>query len=156
MATPEMFSYDEPVFIISVAARMLGVRTQTLRYYERLGLIEPARSRGNQRVFSRRDIERVQRIRDLMDDLGVNLAGVEVVIRLLERLHASEAEIERITAENRALHAQIRPPRRHQQRTRPAASNRESDHTAITDIRPPNTGGCERTEPGIRYVDSVP
>ncbi len=56
----EMFGQDEPVFIISVAARMLGLRTQTLRYYERLGLIEPSRTRGNQRVFSRRDIERVQ------------------------------------------------------------------------------------------------
>ena len=67
---------DEPVFIISVAARMLGVQTQTLRYYERLGLIEPARTQGNQRVFSRADIERVRRIRGFMDDLGVNLAGV--------------------------------------------------------------------------------
>ena len=74
----EMFGEDEPVFIISVAARMLGVRTQTLRYYERLGLIEPARSGGNQRVFSRRDIERVQRIRGLMDDLGVNLTSIGV------------------------------------------------------------------------------
>ena len=54
MAMEEMFSSDEPVFIISVAARMLGVRTQTLRYYERLGLVEPTRSRGNQRVYSRR------------------------------------------------------------------------------------------------------
>ena len=103
MAAAEIFSHDEPVFIISVAARMLGVRTQTLRYYERLGLVEPARSRGNQRVYSRRDIEKVQRIRRLMDDLGVNLAGVEVLIRLLDRLQAAETEIERLTAENRRL-----------------------------------------------------
>jgi MerR family transcriptional regulator/heat shock protein HspR len=99
----EMFGYEEPVFIISVAARMLGVRTQTLRYYERLGLVEPARTRGNQRVFSRRDIERVQRIRGLMDDLGVNLAGVEVVMRLLERLSTAEHEIERLKSENERL-----------------------------------------------------
>lgn len=103
MAPSDIFSHDEPVFIISVAARMLGVRTQTLRYYERLGLIEPARSGGNQRVYSRRDIEKVQRIRRLMDDLGVNLAGVEVLIRLLDRLQAAEAEIERLAAENRRL-----------------------------------------------------
>ena len=103
MAAADIFSHDEPVFIISVAARMLGVRTQTLRYYERLGLVEPARSRGNQRVYSRRDIEKVQRIRRMMDDLGVNLAGVEVLIRLLDRLQAAEAEIERLTAENRRL-----------------------------------------------------
>ena len=68
-----------------------------LRYYERLGLIEPARSGGNQRVYSRRDIEKVQRIRRLMDDLGVNLAGVEVLLRLLDRLQAAEAEIQRLT-----------------------------------------------------------
>ncbi len=103
MSMQEMFGHDEPVFIISVAARMLGVRTQTLRYYERLGLIEPSRTRGNQRVFSRRDVERVQRIRGLMDDLGVNLAGVEVVFRLLERLQKAEAETQRLQAENTRL-----------------------------------------------------
>ena len=103
MAIDEMFGYEEPVFIISVAARMLGVRTQTLRYYERLGLVEPARTRGNQRVFSRRDIERIQRIRGLMDDLGVNLAGVEVVMKLLERLSTAESQIERLKSENARL-----------------------------------------------------
>ena len=96
MSTGGMFGHDEPVFIIGIAARMLGVRTQTLRYYERLGLIEPSRSGGNQRMFSRRDIERVRRIRELMDDLGVNLAGVEVVLRLLERLRAAEARIDQL------------------------------------------------------------
>ncbi len=97
------FGRDEPVFIISVAARMLGVQTQTLRHYERMGLIEPARTGGNQRVFSRADIERVRRIRGLMDDLGINLAGVEVILRLLDRLSASNSEIERLTAENARL-----------------------------------------------------
>ncbi len=99
----EMFGHDEPVFIISVAARMLGVRTQTLRYYERLGLIEPSRTRGNQRVFSRRDIEKVQRVREMMDDLGVNLAGVELVLRLLDRLKSSESKIRQLEAENERL-----------------------------------------------------
>ena len=95
--------HDEPLFIISVAARMLGVQTQTLRYYERLGLIEPARTGGNQRVFSRADIERVRRIRGFMDDLGVNLAGVEVILRLLDRLNESESEIQRLSEENARL-----------------------------------------------------
>lgn len=103
----EMFSHDEPVFIISVAARMLGLRTQTLRYYERLGLIEPSRTRGNQRVFSRRDIERVQRIRGLMEDLGVNLAGVEVMLKLLSRLEASEQEVARLKRENEELKSRV-------------------------------------------------
>ncbi len=107
----EMFGHDEPVFIISVAARMLGLRTQTLRYYESLGLIEPSRTRGNQRVFSRRDIERVQRIRDLMGDLGVNLAGVEVMLKLLSRLEASEQEVARLQHENEKLKSQVRAGR---------------------------------------------
>ena len=111
MSIEAMFGHDEPVFIISVAARMLGVRTQTLRYYERLGLIEPSRTRGNQRVFSRRDIELVQRIRGLMDDLGVNLAGVEVVLKLLGRLQDAEAEIGELRAQNEKLQGlvKIRP-----------------------------------------------
>ena len=103
----EMFGHDEPVFIISVAARMLGLRTQTLRYYERLGLIEPSRTRGNQRVFSRRDVEKVQRIRSLMDELGVNLAGVEVMLKLLSRLEASEQEVQRLRQENEALRGRL-------------------------------------------------
>ena len=107
----EMFGHDEPVFIISVAARMLGLRTQTLRYYERLGLIEPSRTGGNQRVFSRRDLEKVQRIRGLMEDLGVNLAGVEVMLKLLSRLEASEQEVARLKLENEELNNRVRAAR---------------------------------------------
>ena len=99
MTTQPLFDQEEPVYIISVAARMLGVQTQTLRNYERLGLVEPARTKGNQRVFSHNDIERVRRIRGLMDDLGVNLAGVEVVLKLLERLRESEQKNRRLQAE---------------------------------------------------------
>lgn len=109
MATEEMFGYEEPVFMISVAARMLGVRTQTLRYYESLGLIEPTRSRGNQRVFSPRDVDRVRRIRSLMDDLGVNLAGVEVVMKLLDRLQQAKADLSRLKEENGRLNSQPDP-----------------------------------------------
>ncbi len=98
---------DEPVFVISVAARMLGVRTQTLRYYERIGLIEPSRTRGNQRVFSRNDVERVRRIRSLTDDLGVNLAGVEVIINLLERVAVLEGENSRLRSDLARLRASV-------------------------------------------------
>ncbi len=107
MTMDEMFKSDEPVFIISVAARMLGVRTQTLRYYERLGLVEPARTRGNQRVYSRDDVERVQRIRSLMDDLGVNLAGVEVILKLLGRMGNLEEKVEQLQAENERLKERV-------------------------------------------------
>ena len=88
----QLLGYDEPCFVISVAAKILGLRTQTLRYYERIGLIEPFRSQGNQRVFSRRDIDRVKKLRTLVDDIGVNLAGVEVIMELLDRLQQLEDE----------------------------------------------------------------
>ena len=103
----EIFDWNEPVFVIGVAARMIGVRTQTLRYYERLGLIEPVRTSGNQRVFSRNDIERVRRIRSLVDDLGVNLAGVEVIMKLLERIDRMEDENSRLSAEVEYLRAMV-------------------------------------------------
>ena len=88
----QLLGYDEPCFVISVAAKILGLRTQTLRYYERIGLIEPFRSQGNQRVFSRRDIDRVKKLRTLVDDIGVNFAGVEVIMGLLDRLQQLEDE----------------------------------------------------------------
>ncbi len=99
----DMFGRDEPVFIISVAAQMLEVQAQTLRYYERLGLVKPQRTRGNQRVYSHNDLDRVRRIRRLMDDLGVNLAGVEVLLNLLDRLQEAESKIARLEAENEGL-----------------------------------------------------
>ncbi len=95
--------YDEPCFVISVAARITGVNTQTLRYYESLGLVQPRRTRGNQRVYSRRDVERVRRMRGLVDDLGINLAGVEVVMKLLDTIDDLQADRDRLESENRRL-----------------------------------------------------
>ena len=77
---------DEPIYVISVAARMIGVHAQTLRYYERAGLIAPSRSGGNRRFYSERDLERLRRIKTLMDDMGMNLAGAEVVLRLTDTI----------------------------------------------------------------------
>ena len=108
MSMDELVDRDDPVFVISVAARMVGVRTQTLRYYEQLGLIQPSRTGGNQRVFSRRDVEKVRRIRGLMGDLGVNLAGVEVVLRLLSRLEETEDEKRLLSEENERLKRTLR------------------------------------------------
>ena len=96
---------------------MIGVRTQTLRYYERLGLVSPARTSGNQRVFSRRDVARIQHIRRLMEDLGVNLAGVEVVLKLLKQVRDAETEKQRLEEENRTLRVLL------QQAARPSPSD---------------------------------
>ena len=86
--------HEEPAFIISVAARMLGLHAQTLRYYERVGLIVPSRSRGRIRLYSRADLERVRQVQRLIDELGVNLAGAEVIIDMSARLRALEEENE--------------------------------------------------------------
>lgn len=77
---------DEPMFVISVAARLVEMHPQTLRYYERAGLVKPKRSRGSIRLYSQRDIDRLRKIARLVDDLGVNLAGVEVILNLTEKL----------------------------------------------------------------------
>jgi MerR family transcriptional regulator/heat shock protein HspR len=88
----------EGCYVISVAADMLRVHPQTLRHYERLGLVSPERTNGNIRLYSAQDIARLRRVQQLMDDLGVNLAGVEVILRLhdhieqLQREHAEHLE----------------------------------------------------------------
>lgn len=91
--TPSKDFTDEPCFVISVAARMVGLHAQTLRHYERAGLIAPTRSRGRQRLYSMADVARLRRIKTLTDDMGVNLAGVDVVLKLNERIRQLEAEI---------------------------------------------------------------
>jgi MerR family transcriptional regulator, heat shock protein HspR len=91
-----MIQHDEPLFVISVAAQILEVHPQTLRYYERAGLVLPSRSRGNIRMYSQSDIERLRLIQRLMDDLGVNLAGVEVIMNMTQHIQELEAEVARL------------------------------------------------------------
>ncbi len=76
----------EPRYVISVAARILGIQTYTLRYYEKIGIIEPHRSRGNIRLYSDRDIVQLKQVKTLMEDLGINLAGAEVILRMAQRM----------------------------------------------------------------------
>ena len=94
-----MAEQQEACFVISVAARMVSVHPQTLRYYERLGLVAPSRSRGNIRLYSARDVERLQLIHRLVNDLGVNLAGVEVILNMTERMAQMEHEAQSVRAE---------------------------------------------------------
>ena len=89
----------EPRYVISVTARMLGIQTHTLRYYERIGIIEPARSQGNIRLYSERDILLLRRAKTLMDDLGVNLAGVEVILRMVQRMNDLQRHMEELESE---------------------------------------------------------
>ena len=93
MVSPGQFQQD-PCFVISIAARMVGVHAQTLRYYERVGLIWPSRSVGRQRLYSQADIERLRRIKTFTEDMGMNLAGAEVALKLVERIEELELQVQ--------------------------------------------------------------
>ena len=89
----------EPRYVISVAARMLNMQSHTLRYYEKIGIVEPYRSRGNIRLYSERDIALLQRVRSLVEDLGINLAGVEIILRMAQRMGELQNELEHVRTE---------------------------------------------------------
>ena len=96
--------YDsEPRYVISVAARMLDMQTYTLRYYEKVGIIEPRRSRGNIRLYSDRDIALLQKVKALTDDMGINLPGVEVILRMMEHVGQLQSELEQALEELKQL-----------------------------------------------------
>ena len=79
-------NFSQPRYVISVAAEMLGTQAYTLRYYERVGIIKPARSHGNLRLYSEADLALLRRVMTLMYDLGVNLAGVDVILRMSQQI----------------------------------------------------------------------
>lgn len=90
----------EPRFTISIIAAMMAIHPQTLRLYERLGLIAPQR-RGHIRMFCDADIDRLRQIQRLKNDLGVNLAGIDVILKLLDRIEELQVEIERVRAQSK-------------------------------------------------------
>ena len=116
MSTDNQFR-DEPCFVISVAARIVGVHAQTLRHYERVGLIWPSRTGGRQRLYSMADIDRLRRLKSLTEDMGLNLAGAEVALKLMNRIEELEGEVERLTKTVKVLQGQG-------QRQRPPDANR--------------------------------
>lgn len=85
---------DQPFFHISVVSEMLQIHPQTIRNYERKGLLEPSRTQGNMRLFSRFDVESIKRIHTYTN-MGVNLAGVEIILKLLERMDQMREDMER-------------------------------------------------------------
>ncbi|KYJ87599.1 heat shock protein transcriptional repressor HspR [Sulfurovum riftiae] len=94
-----MHSYDEPVYLISVVATMLNIHPQTLRQYEREGLVEPSRTQGRMRLYSQRDIDRMKLILRLTRQMGVNLAGVDIVLQLKEQIDQMQKEIDQLREE---------------------------------------------------------
>ncbi|ACZ62305.1 MerR family transcriptional regulator [Dehalococcoides mccartyi] len=95
-----MENTSQPRYVISVAAEILGMQTYTLRYYERVGIIKPFRSQGRIRLYSEQDIERLKLAKTLLDELGINMAGVEVILNMRNR-------IQELMSENEALREEI-------------------------------------------------
>ena len=91
----ERYRDEEPLYVISIASRRVGMHPQTLRLYERLGLVKPARH-GSNRLYSDRDIERLRQIQNLTQHMGVNLAGVEIILHLLEQVRDLQSELEEV------------------------------------------------------------
>lgn len=100
---------EEPLYVISIAARMLGLHAQTLRYYERMGILRPSRSQGRIRLYSQADIARLRHIQRLITQLGVNLAGAEAILRLNERIRELEGDIERLRQELQSYRDRVLP-----------------------------------------------
>ena len=89
-----MKSTNRPLYMIGVASELCGVHPQTLRQYERLGLVVPARVGAKNRLYSDDDVSRVKQIQRLTQEMGVNLAGVEIILRLLDDIEALHADYE--------------------------------------------------------------
>jgi len=116
---------ERAVYVISVAAELAGVHPQTLRIYERKGLVRPQRTQGNSRRYSDRDIRTLRRIQDLTQERGINLAGVKAIIEL-------QAQMDALRRRAEELEAQLRSSRRAAQK---AQARRESGRSAIVPAR---------------------
>jgi MerR family transcriptional regulator/heat shock protein HspR len=99
---------NQPMYVISIAAKMIGLHPQTLRHYENIGLVTPERSEGKIRLYSPADIDRLRQITRLTDELGVNLAGVQIILDMRERLEQLQLEMEATQAELEAEIARLR------------------------------------------------
>ena len=112
MPTSDAETRNKPLYMISVAAELTGMHPQTLRVYEQKGLVNPGRSRGNTRLYSQADIERLNLISQLTDE-GINLAGVVRILDMRERQLERERKIDELTRRVRELEEQV-----HEYRTR--------------------------------------
>ena len=106
MARSDSEDRDKPLYMISVAAELTGMHPQTLRVYEQKGLVTPGRSRGNTRLYSRADIDRLNLISKLTDE-GINLAGVVRILDMRERAREKDKQIDELTARVRELEDEL-------------------------------------------------
>ena len=116
MATRKDDSRNKPLYMISVAAELTGMHPQTLRVYEQKGLVNPGRSRGNTRLYSQADIERLNLVSRLTDE-GINLAGVVRILDMRERAEEKDAEIDELRRRVRELEDEVHELRMQQRIT---------------------------------------
>ena len=116
---------DRALYVISVAAELSGVHPQTLRMYERKGLLRPKRTEGRARRYSDRDIEHVRLIQELTQDKGINLAGVEMVIAMTQLMEEMQERLEQLRAEAEEM------------RRRMSTSRRDTALVRLRDLRSP-------------------
>ena len=109
-----MHSFEDPVYQISIVAELLGIHPQTLRHYEREGLVVPSRTNGKIRVYSQKDIDDLKLILRLTRELGVNLAGVDVVLQLKNQVRELQKEIDHLRRDKNALEAESIVPKNRQ------------------------------------------
>ena len=91
-----MYDENEPVYLISVVAKLMNIHPQTLRQYEREGLLKPSRTEGRMRLYSKRDIDKLQVILTLAREMGVNLAGIDIILQLKDEIESLQREIEHL------------------------------------------------------------
>jgi MerR family transcriptional regulator, heat shock protein HspR len=118
---------DRPIYMISVAAELVGMHPQTLRMYEAKGLVRPQRTPGGTRLYSEADLERLRIVQRLTTELGLNLAGVELVLRLEDELRRAHTEVERL---QRQLQTEVQKV--HRQYRRDLVVYREERHPERT------------------------
>jgi MerR family transcriptional regulator/heat shock protein HspR len=127
---------SKAAYMISVVAEQYAIHPQTLRLYEREGLLKPSRSDGNTRLYTPEDIERLEVILHLTRDLGVNLAGVEIILNMREKMGEMQAQIQEFIATlNRELASRS---------ARPIQADTRTDLIPVVNARPPAVAGRRR------------
>lgn len=115
----------KPLYMIGVVAEMLKVHPQTLRLYEKKGLIRPSRTEGKTRMYSPEDVEEIARLLRLTRDLGVNLAGIEIILKMRRRMLEMQKQIEELLAYVRADGGEVRPERQEPREALVRAASRQ-------------------------------
>src|SRR5215475_241805 len=148
---------DTPVYVISVAAQLSGLHPQTLRAYDRLGLVSPGRSAGRGRRYSLRDILSLREVQRLSQEEGINLNGIKRILELELAERRNRLLVAELTAEISQLRAELESTRAVAARLANLARGGRADGAALVPVRPPSAGrtpvgGAAGSAPGTQAV----